>query len=112
MGTETFPKGGKTTHKAFGTERGASFVPADTRTEYRQTGSDTNYPKSGKHIDGSAASGYKFNSRGSTPFAKGGGNKLVSAHYPDKRHQDTFGTDAPSKQDRLGPARTKTGKVA
>lgn len=108
MGTETFPKGGKTSHKSFGTEKGASFVPNDTRTEYRQVRSKDRYPKSGKHIEGAKASGYKFNAM-SGDFAKGGGSKMVSAKYPSKRWQDKFDTTA---KNHLGPARTKTGKVA
>lgn len=109
MGTETFPKGGKTTHKSFGTEKGASFVPNDTREEYRQTGSGTSYPKTQEqHISGRKASGYKFN-RESGEFAKGGNGKMVTAKYPAMRHQDKFDTTA---KHHLGPARTKTGKVA
>lgn len=109
MGTETFGKSGKTTHKNFGTEKGASFVPTDTRTEYRQTGSGTSYPKSAEqHISGQKASGYKFN-RESGDFAKGGSGKMMTETYPAKRHQDKFDTTA---KHHLGPARTKTGKVA
>lgn len=109
MGTETFKKGGKTTHKNFGTEKGASFVPNDTREEYRQTGSGTSYPKAQEqHISGAKASGYKFN-RESADFAKGGGKAMMTETYPAKRHQDKFDTTA---KHHLGPARTKTGKVA
>lgn len=108
MGTETFHKGGKTAHKSFGTEKGASFVPTDTRTEYRQTGSGTSYPKSGEqHVSGQKASGYKFN-REPGSFASGGGSKMVSASYPRKLHQNKFDTTA---KNHLGPARTKTAKA-
>lgn len=69
---ETYPKGGKTTHKKVDKETMESGWGGNP--------SQTRYPQGALH---GAASGYK-NKQHSATFAKGGGNAQVTAHYPQK----------------------------
>lgn len=67
---ETYPKGGKTTHKKVDKET--------MESGWKGNASATKYPQGAMH---GAASGYK-NKQKSASFAKGGGNAQVSATYP------------------------------
>jgi hypothetical protein len=101
---ETFPKKGQTTHKAFGTEKGASFAPDGAQPEYQQVGSSRKYAKKAPK---GMMSQYDHKCK-STSFAKGGGMAQVSVTYPRSLKQNGFET----KISGLGPARTKTQKEA
>lgn len=80
---ETYPKGGKTTHKK-GKHETDSLPGCDS--------SRTKYPKKGAGMNGIDTNESKQSKR--APFAKGGGSAQKSAHYPKKKGGNgSFGTD-------------------
>lgn len=83
MAYETYPKGGKTTHKVVDKEQHLSGWSGDS--------TKTKYPKGALH---GAASGYK-NKQSSTTYAKAGGSAQVSASYPQSggKNGKSFKTD-------------------
>jgi hypothetical protein len=85
---ETYPKGGKRM-LAEQTEKKFVSASASVKSEYQQVGSKDRYPAKGHH---GPLSRHKSSEQTRKPFLTAGGNKQVSAHYPDKVHS-AFGTE-------------------
>jgi len=82
---ETYPKGGKTTHKKEKHEESKDGWSGDS--------SKTSYPKSASSANDIDTNESKQSKR--APFADGGGNKQVSANYPQSggKNGKSFNTD-------------------
>lgn len=86
---ETYPKSGAP--RMLGEQKSATFAKASgsVKSEYRQTGSKDRYPAKG-HVG--PTSRLSSHEKARAPFAKAGGNKMVTASYPAKTHAN-FGTE-------------------
>lgn len=87
---ERFDKNGPG-HRTKGTESAGIKVRTSASEGYQQVRSSRSYPAKGNGVKPST---YETKEQGTT-FAKGGGNKMVTASYPNAGPESWPGTKAP-----------------
>lgn len=90
---ETYPKNGGP--RMLGEQKATTFAKGSgtVKSEYQQVGSSDRYPTKGSH---GPSDRHQSMEKARAPFAKAGGQAMVSASYPSKG-QKKFATDAKNK---------------